>query len=93
MSGGSMDYLYSKVSDASFQTNTPLRRAFQKHLLKVANALHDIEWVDSADCSPGDEEKAIRACLSSGDELKNILDEARETMNQLQAIIKKGESK
>jgi hypothetical protein len=27
--------------------------------------LHDIEWVDSADYAPGDEDEAIRACLKN----------------------------
>ena len=65
MSGGSMNYLYSKIEYADFPTDTPEREAFAKHLKLVAKALHDIEWVDSADYGPGDENEAIRACLSS----------------------------
>jgi len=64
MSGGSMDYLFGRVeNDSNFELNTPLRKAFKEHLAKVAKALHDIEWVDSSDCAPGDEEEAIKACL------------------------------
>ena len=67
MSGGSMNYLYSRIEmDATFEQNTPLRRAFAKHLELVCKALHDIEWVDSADYGPGDENAAIRACLQHG---------------------------
>lgn len=67
MSGGSMNYLYSKIEcDATFERNTPERQAFADHLQKVAQALHDIEWVDSGDYGPGDENEAICACLSDG---------------------------
>lgn len=65
MSGGSMDYLYSRIeSDANFELNTPERRAFKAHLEKVVKALHDIEWVDSGDYGQGEETEAILACLS-----------------------------
>lgn len=62
MSGGSMDYLYIKVEDASFREDTPLRRAFRSHLIKLAAALQAIEWNDSGD---GDdrEEELIREVL------------------------------
>lgn len=64
MSGGSMNYLYSKVLHcADFPLDTPERQEFAKHLKLVAQALHDIEWVDSGDYGPGDENAAIRACL------------------------------
>ncbi len=64
MSGGSMDYLYSKIEWAEFPTDTPERAAFAEHLKLVAKALHDIEWVDSCDYGPGDENAAILACLN-----------------------------
>lgn len=65
MSGGSMNYLYSKVLHQSdFPCDTPEREAFAHHLKLVAQALHDIEWVDSSDYNmPGEENAAIRACL------------------------------
>lgn len=68
MSGGSMNYFYQKFDyDARFTENTPLRKAFAEHLTLVAKALHDIEWVDSADYSGGDENEAIRACLGTNE--------------------------
>lgn len=67
MSGGSMDYLYSRVRYADFRRDTPLRRVFAEHLDQVADALHDIEWVDSSDYGPGDEDAAIRRCLGIAD--------------------------
>ena len=65
MSGGSMDYLYSRVLGVEFELNTPERKAFAKHLTKVAKALRAIEWNDSDDGDPSESE-AIRACI--GDE-------------------------
>jgi hypothetical protein len=65
MSGGSYNYAYGSVEDLAeeIRPTTPLRKAFKTHLRKVAQACHDIEWVDSYDCSPGHEDEAIRACL------------------------------
>ena len=63
MSGGSMNYLYAKLAYAEFDENTPERIAFAKHLKLVAEALHDIEWVDSGDYGPGRENEAILKCL------------------------------
>lgn len=64
MSGGSMNYIYSRIEvDVSFEKNTPERKAFDEHLKLIINALHDIEWVDSGDYAKGDETAAIRACI------------------------------
>lgn len=62
MSGGSMDYLYSRVKDATFKENTILRRAFRAHLNLVARTLKAIEWNDSGD-GDDEEEELICACL------------------------------
>ena len=69
MSGGSYDYVYSKVQQIDIRkVEDPdvqkLREAFQEHLNLVAEALHDIEWVDSCDYGAGDEVRAIRAVLA-----------------------------
>jgi hypothetical protein len=65
MSGGSMEYIYLRLEQVTFEQNTPLRKQFAAHLKLVAKALHDIEWVDSADYALGDEEEAIRSCLET----------------------------
>jgi hypothetical protein len=51
MSGGSYDYAYFKMEMMAqeMKVNTPLRKAFRTHLLKVAQACRDIEWEDSGD--------------------------------------------
>ena len=84
MSGGSMNYLYSKLEyDATFSTHTPERVAFKRHLAKVAKALHDIEWVDSGDTGPGDENAAIRACLQPDAVLCTLVEQAKDVMAAL----------
>lgn len=79
-----MNYLYSKLEyDGTFDINTPERRAFKEHLALVAKALHDIEWVDSGDYGPGDENKAIRACLAKTKVLEAPIQHAEETLQEL----------
>ena len=65
MSGGSYDYVYGLIRDIEIRDieNNPDRAAFQKLLKLVANAMHDIEWVDSGDNGEGEELKAIRKCF------------------------------
>lgn len=96
MSGGSWDYLYCKVDDASCRLqakkSSAIRRAFGKHLDLVAKALHDIEWVDSCDFGPGDEEAAIRAVLgasASAQILGEVTKEAREVAAELNGLLSK----
>lgn len=85
-----MNYLYSKLEyEATFALDTVERRAFAKHLRKVAKALHDIEWVDSGDCGPGDENEAIRACLSEGAPLEAAIEAANEARETLVAEIER----
>ena len=89
-----MEYLYSKVEDATFREDTPERKAFRAHLNKVAKALHDIEWVDSCDCSSGSENEAIMACISNEIILEVLIDEANSASEKLnEFLIKAGESK
>lgn len=93
MSGGSMNYLCWKIeNDANFKTDTPERKAFAKHLKLVIKALHDIEWVDSCDYGPGDENEAIRACLSKTATLEAMIDEANEVKAMLEAEIEKAKN-
>jgi hypothetical protein len=66
MSGGSMNYLYRRLLwESDFQDSTELRKEFRLHLIQVAAALKAIEWVDSGDMSPGDEDEAIAVVLGS----------------------------
>lgn len=93
MSGGSLDYISHNVEDIAgrIRGDTPLRRAFSKHLLLVARALHEIEWAQSGDTSPDneDERKTILACLHPGAPLELLIGEAKNTMAELQAELKR----
>jgi hypothetical protein len=89
MSGGSMDYLYCKVQEASFREDTPERKAFRKHLQLVADALHAIEWVDSGDFGDGDESEPIRKCLGPTGCLEAAIEEAHKSIAHLRDEIHK----
>jgi hypothetical protein len=62
MSGGHYDYVYSKIQGIYIDKGQePIKERvwFQKLLKLVADAMHDIEWVDSGDYGEGDEMDAI----------------------------------
>lgn len=63
MSGGSYDYVFWKIEELAHsirrQQEDPRRASFAKLMALVGKAMHDIEWVDSGDCGPGDEHAAI----------------------------------
>lgn len=67
MSGGQYEYIYQRIAEINICTNGTSsfkRVVFQQLLQLVAEAMHDIEWVDSGDYSEGDEARAIDACLN-----------------------------
>jgi hypothetical protein len=88
MTGGSMNYLYSQLQYAEFKEDTHLRKLFREHLNKVAEALHDIEWVDSADYGPGDEEAAIIACLGGAYYLERELLKVKSDLEKIEEQMK-----
>lgn len=84
-----MNYLYSRIeSDLTFRMDTPNRKAFYDHMQKVVKALHDIEWVDSSDYGPGDEDAAIMACISPADVLVRAIEDANMARYALEAALK-----
>jgi hypothetical protein len=92
MSGGSYQYAYSNLEhnflyEFQRRANTPQRKAFAKHLEKVITAMHDIEWVDSGDYGDGDENAAIMDCVTKTDVVKASVDEAKDTIKQLESVI------
>lgn len=88
MSGGSMDYLSCKVEEANFYETTPERKAFKKHLKKVAEALHRIEWNDSGD-GADNEAGSIRACLDKTAVLSVAIEQAKEAAKELNAELER----
>lgn len=88
MSGGHYNYAYSRIEELAvdIRGSTPLRRAFKKHLLMVAKACHDIEWVDSSDYGPGDEDEAIKKVIGDWEQraLEEVIEGAWETIKELE---------
>ena len=72
MSGGSLDYVYSKVENAideiQERARTDLEFAFISHLRKVSKALHDLEWFYSGDYSEEEAMASIKKVLSHENE-------------------------
>lgn len=91
MSGGSLNYAYSDIERIAYtiqtRAETLMQKAFAKHLDLVARALHDLEWVYSSDYGPGDEEEAIKKCLSNEFILSVLIDEAKRIRAELDNII------
>lgn len=89
MSGGHYQYAYCKLDDfiSSFRdrANTPERRAFAEHLVKVSKAMYEIEWVDSGDKGPGDENKSILDVIGKETVMAELVSEAKELIKQLKA--------
>lgn len=96
MSGGSLNYFYQEVSDAAalirekntnYQGNDPVINAFADHLVKVSEALHDVEWVFSGDYSVDQCHESISKCLSSDHTQDMIKRHEREIMALEQLIV------
>ena len=92
MSGGSLDYLYSRVDDCAdsieAMCNKPIYRAFARHLRLVSKALHDIEWVHSGDYGDGDKEKAIMRVINKYDVVDNARENAEKALKDLREALK-----
>lgn len=88
MSGGSMEYFYHKVRDLEFNTNTPERKAFKKHLDLIADALFAIEWVDSGDYGKGEENEPILKCIGRQDVLDTLIEEGKQLIQDLERFAK-----
>ena len=91
MSGGSYDYAFVNVEEMAgelINQKDELRRIFGDHLLLVAKAMRDIEWVDSCDTSKGSETEAINACLVNPKEkcLEKLEQDAEELIKKLKNL-------
>lgn len=89
MSGGSMDYLYSRVLDATFSEHTSARKALRAHLVKLAKALRAVEWADSGDSGDGEADALIRECLSNEVIKQAATDAALKALAELKAEIER----
>lgn len=88
MSGGSLDYAFTRLNDAistiQRKARRPLHVAFAQHLKLVSDALHDLEWEWSGDTSERDADEAIRAVLSGGLPLVEGAKLAQATIREMQ---------
>lgn len=90
MSGGHYDYIHNRFEEfgrAMLKCKEPHRKAFGRHLLDVAEAAHDIEWVDSGDMTEGDEKAAIMKCITKKDICDALVNDAQMMVDELQAWV------
>lgn len=87
MSGGSWDYLYSKIEEAAVRLcskeQPSYRRSFGEHMKKISKAMHAIEWADSYDSSEEYAKKAIMEIISPRDCLNVSIAEAIKISDEL----------
>jgi hypothetical protein len=95
VSGGSYQYAYGKldafIDEMNSRPTTPTRKAFAAHLQLVSQAMHDVEWVDSADYGYGDENAAIAKCLGKDGPqrvLEVVIADAQKAIAEIDAAIK-----
>lgn len=94
MSGGSYGYAYSRVANFAddLVLSTNLRKAFHLHLYAIADAMHDIEWVDSGDYGPGTEDSNILKCISEDSVLESTITTIYDLRSTLEQLINKLET-
>lgn len=99
MSGGSLDYVYSRVQDAADRIkgdDRPMYRAFAKHLILVADALHAVEWEYSSDYAKGEAEADIKKVLGDSQQqrhLEEILTDMRKVHSAILAALDQSKEK
>lgn len=90
MSGGSWEYVYWKVEEVAERLQReecPYRRTLGDRLKRYAQALHDIEWVDSGDLGKGGELAAIKTALGEGAQAL-VLEKVKDDAGKLIAVMK-----
>jgi hypothetical protein len=94
MSGGRYNYAYGRIEDFAYEfapkANTPKRKAFLRLLGKVAKAAKAIEWNDSGDGAP-DEDDLIKAALGEDHRslcLTELIQEATIIIQQIEQLKK-----
>ena len=96
MSGGSLDYLYSKIENHIYRITQFGQEhknakwlAFSKHLLLVSKALKECEWTISGDNSPDGADEAISQVITNYNELKAVKEELQDTVEWATSVLKK----
>lgn len=91
MSGGSLNYVSYRVEEAAQevmrQCDSALHRAFANHLMKVAKALHEVEWVMSGDTLEGSDIEAIEAVITKQHVLTQAIADAEAAYSRLSTAL------
>jgi len=101
MSGGSLDYLYSRVEEAAMKISAYYSRpshpdegpavygaqgvAFAKLLFQISKALKDIEWDMSGD---GSDWKNVGKLIGPKEEAAAVADHLKDIITQAEAVLK-----
>lgn len=93
MSGGALNYAEYKFKDVAeglLRSNEREHRVLGVHIMKLAEVIHEVEWVMSGDYAPGKDVEMIRNLLGDKqvtqyyiDELKSKISEAQDWINVL----------
>jgi hypothetical protein len=93
VSGGHYNYSYRHVADMAQELEEctdPVRKRFAQHLRLVADAMHDVEWVDSCDYGLEGDHAAILKVIGEGKtaELTEVLCRLRMSSNELRTLLR-----
>lgn len=93
MSGGALNYAeyhFKDVGEQLLRSKEREHRVLGVHILKLAEVIHEVEWVLSGDYSPGKDVKMIRDLLGNSEitryhieELRTQIAEAQDWLNTL----------
>jgi hypothetical protein len=93
MSGGSLDYFYSRLEDCADsilgRSHRPKHIAFAQHLRRCATAAKDLEWEFSGDCGEGSADAAIDAVVTPQFEGIAVRDMVEEMVKQAQLTLER----
>jgi hypothetical protein len=91
MSGGSWDYVSYKFEDTAHRllgSKCPYRQALGRQILREAEALHAIEWVDSCDWGPGDEIELITMAVTMTQVAAEVSEQLRQGVEMAQSVLR-----
>jgi|SRR5579872_211732 len=88
------DNFFAQIQDEGVHLiDSPVhyRRALGYHLLLIADALHDVEWVDKGHLNPGDDEEAVRIVIEPADILIQAMEMSKQAAEVLQYEMQKAQ--
>lgn len=91
MSGGALNYAEYKFRDVAEQlirSDVAEYRALAKHIFRLSEVIHEVEWVMSGDSSPGKDIKMIIDLLGNAKMTQVKIDELRSAISEAEGWIK-----